>query len=868
MGYQSFVIEIGDETNGEYPVTADFQGVTRTASIPADLPLLDDREITEAQAWLAQGFNDPEEAKDFGSRLFQILFPLPILEMFREAEQRVAPSDNLRLVLTVPDALAGLPWELLYDAWGRHGFLARSSTAPLVRRYTNVPFPNPPPREGPLRVLVVTAQPEDRDRLSAEQETEAIVAALKKGGSLRNQLRALWRYIKEPRTFPDLVRRLRQGRRFQVDEPLHHATRAALLKRIVQANEDDREYHVIHFVGHAEDGPRGPSLLLEQDGQSDPIDAEAFAEIIGEGMVNLVVLNACGTASASGLFQSIAEATLRRGVPAVIGMQVPILDSAAIDFSREFYRLWAAGAPIEAALAHARRLIRQQGWGAASDWSIPVLYLGQTPGLTLQPLERLRRFALPARLTKKAYGAVVGVLGAIMLFLAVPATARTIRTEVWPIRCWWPYPMDENKFAVAFNTFSVVDEEGAPVRSGDGRALADFLYERYALGFEDLGLDIPYELRPPSHTCAFSSGTRHERAKEAAELAERIHADVIIYGVLTSTLNTPQFALEYHVDYRGFEDAREIAGLHALGSPLDVELPFDPEALLAIENPPYLVRSDVLSLITIGLSYYSADNPGKALEYFERADQHPYWPSIDGKETIYVLLGKANVRLASIEFTTRPLSDARRYYERALEIDPHYVQAQLGLADALYLEALRDPIEPDPDLVEMQRVADAFQGAMQQAQAQGNQDVALKAQLGLGKTHLVLGLYGAPALLEKAEEETSGVIEGYKGGKEQLASVAGHGYAQLGRIALARGDTEGAIEQYGLAARISTPFYQAYYSWRLGEIYCLAGRFDDAVEAHEQALNRARLYGYRTSVELFAEKLTTLHESGCPPPEE
>jgi hypothetical protein len=83
MGYQSFVIRIGEEANGAYPVTADFQGVTRTASIPADLPLLDDQKIAEAQAWLARGFNDPEDAEEFGSRLFQTLFPLDILEMFR-----------------------------------------------------------------------------------------------------------------------------------------------------------------------------------------------------------------------------------------------------------------------------------------------------------------------------------------------------------------------------------------------------------------------------------------------------------------------------------------------------------------------------------------------------------------------------------------------------------------------------------------------------------------------------------------------------------------------------------------------------------------------------------------------------------------
>jgi hypothetical protein len=871
VGYQSFVIRISDRVDDAYPVTADFQGVSRTGSIPDDLPLLDDREIAEAQGWLAKAFIDKEFAEDFGSRLFQTLFPLPILEMFREAEQRIAPTDNLRLVLTVPKALAGLPWELVYDAWGRHGFLARSSTAPLVRRDTNVPFPNQPPKKGPLRVLVVTAQPEGTGRLSAERETEEIVAALGREPSIRKRLRTLWMHLKKPRTLPSLLRRLHQGQRFQVAEPLHNATKAKLQERMVRAKEDGEGYHVIHFVGHGYTDAGGAKLLLEKDGQVDPIEAKEFAEMIGERTVNLVVLNACETASASTLFQSIAQAVLKRGVPAVIGMQVAVLDSVAVDFGREFYRLWAAGEPIEGALAHARRLIQRQSPGAASDWSIPVLYTGLTPGLTLEPLERVSRALTATKFLSGAFGAIIAILGAIMALLAVPATHRTIRTELWPIRCVWPWPMDENKFTVAFNTFSVVDEEGAPIWwSRDGRALAGFLYQRFEHDFEELDLPIPYELRPPAHTCAIWGRTPDERAANAADRAEQIQADVIVYGVITKADDDPRFALEFSVNYHGFDEAEEIAGPHALGGSLPIDLPFRPNSLQNIEHPPHLVRTDILSLIAVGLSYYSADNMERALEFFQEAEQHEHWPRTDGKEIIYLLLGNATLRQASLQASSEALSEAYGLYQQALSVNKDYVRAMLGQASALYLQALIDPQNAnektiDPALLE--EAEDTYNEAFARALVLGNHQIEPKVHFGLGQIYLARAAGGedVAAWLDQAKSEFEWLkTEHDERGNDRIRTRAAHAYRYLAGLAFDDDEIDLGLEYYRAAIELASPFYKGHYLTRLGDVYCRLDNPKAAVDAYQDAVDTARLWGFRDKVEQYAAKLESLERDGCP----
>lgn len=868
--YHAFVISIDEEDAEDvFRITAHFQGVSRSDTIPVDLPLLDDREVEEAQNWLARAFINRDFAKDFGSRLFRTLFPPSVAEMFREAGQRIAPGEGLRVVLDfpLPAGLAELPWELLYDDEGGRGFLARSTSTPFVRRYTDVPFPNKPPEDGPLRVLIVSAEPKDLPPLSTNQEAVQIIQSLEKGPSLHERLHRLLGYLRKPRTLPALLRQLRQGRRFDVAPPLHHATRVELQERIAAAQRADEGYHVIHFIGHGRVGVHGGELMLEdgtEEGHSDALLADEFAEMVGEPSTNLVVLNACETASASGLFQSMAIETLKQRVPAAVGMQVPILDQAAMAFSQTFYRAWAAGEPIESALAQARRLIRSQNPGAASDWSIPVLYSGSTGGLRFRPLTRVSGWIRSARFARWAFVTFLALLSTIGLLLGIPDMAQTIRTEVPLIRCVFPYAMDANKFAVAFNTFTVVDSDGSPVWSDSGRDLADFLYQRFEHRFEDLNLGLPYELRPPAHTCAIVGRTRTERAKKAEALAERINADIIIYGIVTETEGNSEFSLEFTVSRQGFEDGEEVAGPHALGGPLPMRPIRDLEH---IEYPAHLVRTDVLSYIAMGLSYYSVDNYDRALEFFHAAEEHEYWPSTDGREIIYLLLGNAQLRQASIKQSYEPVPEAFEYYEQALAIDPEYARAKVGLAAAQYLTALGDPDKLSEESIDremLQEAVSTYEEARRLGLEQGIDLIEPRVRFGLAQIYFVWGLIEDQVWLDRARDELLWVRDEYLGGRSELSGRAGHAYAVLGRIAALHGDFAGAVESFDGATELASPFYQAVYSGILAEEYCKAGQTGPAIDAYKKAIDLARLYGYPRRVEQYTGRLLVLETKGCP----
>jgi tetratricopeptide (TPR) repeat protein len=563
-------------------------------------------------------------------------------------------------------------------------------------------------------------------------------------------------------------------------------------------------------------------------------------------------------------------------------MQVPILDETAVDFAREFYRLWAAGEPIEAALAHARRLIRQQGPGAAADWSIPVLYSGLTPGLTLQPLQRVNRFLNPLLYTKRGFWAAIAVIGAVLTLLALPAALSTLRTEYWPIRCWLPEQMDPNKFTVAFYEFAVLDENGSHAWwDGGGRDMADFLYQQFSTLFGELDLPTPTELRPPAHTCAITGPTRLVRKEQAANKAGKINADVMIYGTVTDTGDQDWLNLAFHLSPPDAQQAGLTAGQpvpdsqpgnpfpfdkgeylgfvdqHFLGDALPVRFPVDPNPQVFDEHSPPLVRMEIFSLLTIGLNYYEAGEVDKAIEYWQRAEQHEYWPESDGKEIIYLLLGNAYLQLAwSDRSGDEKLRLAKENLQTAVDIGTDYTRAQLSLANALWLDATRTSSRDDTEPLRV--VEEAYQSLLQSSNRQDDPVTSLKADLGLGRTYAVWAYFspdpaGYRQLARQSFEEVTKEYEHRletcdsagdtcQGELARLANVAATAYQQLGYMAKVEGDVQRGIEMYSQAVRWAHPITQVKYSAWLGDLHCLDGDQESAREAYEWAIYRAREY--------------------------
>jgi hypothetical protein len=91
--------------------------------------------------------------------------------------------------------------------------------------------------------------------------------------------------------------------------------------------------------------------------------------------LRLVLLNACQGAQAGASYVSLAQLLAQRGVPAVLAMQYPIGEDAALEFARVFYTALALGRPVDVATSEARKAMSVAAPGAW-EWATPVLFLG------------------------------------------------------------------------------------------------------------------------------------------------------------------------------------------------------------------------------------------------------------------------------------------------------------------------------------------------------------------------------------------------------------------------------------------------------------------------------------------------------------
>jgi CHAT domain-containing protein len=107
-----------------------------------------------------------------------------------------------------------------------------------------------------------------------------------------------------------------------------------------------------------------------------------------QASLRLVVLSACEGAreAAREGVSSTAAKLVELGVPAVIGMEYPVSDGAAIEFSRVLYEGLVHGLPVDTAVAWARRTLYL---GRSFDWITPIVFMRAPNGAL---------FHFPARL--------------------------------------------------------------------------------------------------------------------------------------------------------------------------------------------------------------------------------------------------------------------------------------------------------------------------------------------------------------------------------------------------------------------------------------------------------------------------------------
>lgn len=291
--------------------------------------------------------------REFGMRLFDAVMNHDVKRVYTQSKQHAMQlSKGLRIRIRADSDLLGIPWEFLYDSM-EGDFLALSRYTPVVR-YIEMPHSTVETLrvKPPLRLLVVSASPADCPPLDIKREKRLIGDAL--------------------------VREQRRGG-IEVD-----FVDNAKLRDL--AHHLRRDYHVLHFVGHGSQNPQdnGGTLILEDEkGNSYPVDSQRLGRLVRDARsLHLVVLNVCqGATIVKGqLLPSLAGAMVRAGgVPAVVAMQFPISDEAAMVTSCEFYTALSEGYPVDAALAEARKQVDIE-MPNGIEWATAVLFMRSHDG--------------------------------------------------------------------------------------------------------------------------------------------------------------------------------------------------------------------------------------------------------------------------------------------------------------------------------------------------------------------------------------------------------------------------------------------------------------------------------------------------------
>jgi hypothetical protein len=419
MRYEDFVIQIGPDRGDGHPV----QVLTSPAgegSGVLKLPPGLDRWVNRLRAsgadvrrkggrHFAAASDDLEgegswTARDLGDKLFRALFSDQIRGLYDRSLGTVGsrPDRGLRIKLKL-DAkdrelahLASLPWEYLWRT-DTQDFLSLSRLSPVVR-YLDVPRPVSPIRvAATLRVLVVISSPQGLDRLNLQEEKRNLQEACQR-----------WKGVEV--TF------------------LENADASTLRQMLLE-----KRFHVLHFMGHGgfdEGTGEGVLYFTRPDGSKEPLTGEAFSALLKDSKsLGLVLLNACETArlhtAGSNPFAGVANALVLGGLAAVIAMQFPISDQAAIAFSGTFYQQLAVGDPIDAAVVEGRRAVLSSS-PRSLEWGTPVLLLRVPDAHVFQ--KRGRRSSEDEELysawsTRK--------LGVLLLLLALAGTAVPLTVRAW-----------------------------------------------------------------------------------------------------------------------------------------------------------------------------------------------------------------------------------------------------------------------------------------------------------------------------------------------------------------------------------------------------------------------------------------------------
>lgn len=284
---------------------------------------------------------DPRDLASYGGRLFAYAMRDEMADLYQ-----LLPASYSRInILSNHPRLLRLPWEYLAFPQCAPGH--PSNERSVVRIVATRGRTAPPPKklDQTVRVLFVSAAPQDQNEVDFPAVRAAIERAYTPSGRI--------------------------GARIAITA-VDGATRASLCQEIA-----DRTFDILHFSGHGRVDEKGQGRLLlihRKTGMTDEVPADQLCALLAGRDLRLVVLSACDTAAGDFAddFAVIAEALVKNGIPAVVANQLPVKNRAMACFVGPLYKELLASGDIDRAVVQGRIALDFEL--SSFEWGIPTLY--------------------------------------------------------------------------------------------------------------------------------------------------------------------------------------------------------------------------------------------------------------------------------------------------------------------------------------------------------------------------------------------------------------------------------------------------------------------------------------------------------------
>ena len=401
----------------------------------------------------------------------------------------------------------------------------------------------------------------------------------------------------------------------------------------------------------------------------------------------------------------------------------------------------------------------------------------------------------------------------VILTIIIP-TFWLFRYDIMPTL----FPQQEKmsgEWNVAVASFTIENKKEISQEEAD--LISNIFFNRLTSDLSDLSsqYDIIIEVAGPETIHAIKADTPEKRSQRVEQLAQEINADIIIYGLINKENESITVKPEFFVSIKNFYEAEEVVGQHVLGSQISFS---DTNNSLISQinlNRELSRRSQLLSLLTKGLSLYSIHAYEDSLNYFKQANSQEFWQNENGREVAYLFQGNA----AGKSFNFDEAEDALL---KAIQIESEYSRAYAGLGSIYYLLAFEEISTQNsiPNQAYLQKSSDYYNKALSAQIQPKSADISTKVSFGLGQVNLTYWYLGENTL-NNAISLFSNVISDYQNNNnERIREIASESYARLGLIEQSYQNDAQAISNFEKAQELAThPARKAIYWETLADLY-------------------------------------------------